>query len=165
MQTESELHECTDTVVENIEHIVSSSEQNHESFHIPHSNDSDDHHHNHTENANADLYYTIEEPHISIRSSFSNDKFNDIESNFHQSCNQVGDPSNHSININSFLTFNHDDSHANTSESPTIGNEMLNYGEDRDSYQNENYDGDVEDVNDEATDICEEVGNFCGGGN
>lgn len=109
------------------------------------------------------MQYTIAEPHISIRSSFSNDKFNDIESNsnFHQTCDQVGDTSNHSININSFLTFDHDNSHANTSESPSIGNEMLNYAEqDRDSNQNENYDGDVEDVNDETIDNCEEVGNF-----
>lgn len=109
------------------------------------------------------MQHTIAEPHISIRSS-SNDEFNVIESNsnFHQTCNEVGDTSNHSINTNSFLTFNHDNSHANTSKSPLIGNEMPEIGEheeDRDSYQNESYDGD-----DETTDACEEVGNFyCGG--
>lgn len=40
---------------------------------------------------------------------------------------------------------------------------MLDNGEheqDRGSYQNQNYDGDVEDVNDETTYTSEEVGNF-----
>lgn len=114
------------------------------------------------------MQHTIVEPHISIQSS-SNDDFN-ANSNFHQTCNQAADTSNHSININSFQTFNHDNTHANASEPPSIGKEMHNDGEpDRDSYQNHTYDdGDVEnvdDVNDETSDTYEEVGNYYGDGN
>lgn len=172
MHTESELHDCyIDANVDTIEYLVLSSEDNHKFLYTPHkhANNCEDHQHIHTESANVDLHHTIAEPHISIRSS-SNDEIHVVESNsnFHQTCSQLGDASNHSININSFLTVNHVHSHANTTESPSIiGNEILKNGEqDRDSHQipvvtlmtqNENYDGDVEDVNDDTTDTCEEV--------
>lgn len=164
MHTESDCY--NDENVDTIEYVVLS-EDNHKFLYTPHKhvNNCEDHQHIHTESANVDLHHTTAEPHISIRSS-SNDEIHVVESNFHPTCNQLGDgTSNHSININSFLTVNHVHSHANTTESPSIiGNEKLKTGEqDRDSYQiplmtqNENYDGDVEDV-DDTTDNFEEVG-------
>lgn len=166
IQTETELHDCfVDAIVENVEYLVPSQdhEQNHETFHIP----NDNHQHNHKQNANVDSLYTITEPHISIQSSSKNESDdNKSNSNFHQNITHVGDTSIHSINLNSFLTFNHDNSYANTSASPSIGNDTNdeNGERDRNSCPSENHNRDVEDVNDESSDTCEEVGNINGGG-
>ncbi|KAJ6643247.1 Glycogenin-1, partial [Pseudolycoriella hygida] len=164
IHTDSQPHDCNiDANVVQIDDTVpcSNYHQNHESSHASHNivGHCDDHQQNHKENANVDIQRTITaEPHISIRSSSVNE-FNEIDSNpnLHQdSYNHVEDTSNHSININSFQTFNHDYSQANTSESPSIGCDVPKIDErDRDSYQSSNYDGDVED---ETTLTVEEGG-------
>lgn len=108
------------------------------------------------------MQHTIDALHISIRSSFIEES-NVVESNanFHQTCNDIGDTSSHSINENSFLTDTHDNTQASTLvTSLNNGSEILDIGEhESESCQNDNYDGDIEDVNeDETTDNCEEVG-------
>ncbi len=152
--------------LDNVEHLVSCSEQYHESFPIPHTT-REDHQCSHTENANVNLQHTIiaEPHHISIRSNNSNDTSNDIGSISHnqQTSNELVDTSNHRINKNSIHTMSHDHSQANTSEFPSIGNAMIEIDEQElmGSDQNENYDGDIEDINDdETTNNCEEVGNY-----
>lgn len=162
-QTDSDLHaHCVSTIHENIEIPFGPSdhEQNRESFvplntHI--------HQHNHKQSAYIDSQCTVTEPHISIQSSSYNES-DDIESNSHfeQTYSQTVDTSVHSINTNSFLTFNPDNPHTSTSQSPPIGHESHENGE---RGQTDDHNRDVDDVeNDEPSETCKEVGNISGDG-
>lgn len=154
VQSETDFHACHAVEpTEQVECVVSSSS---DTFSNPHTIRDDQHSYSHTENANVDLQAPeITESHNNIPSSSDNDEFN---SHFHQPCVEVTDTYDHSINTNSFLTANHDNSHNNTL-CPTTGNETLNTGE---QYSNgiECYDGPIEDVNDDetTTGASEEVG-------